>query len=394
MKSGRRTKQSPFKLEIEKRYGLDVRSLAVFRIGLALALLTDLIARSGDLTADYTNVDILPGPVEVNEFLKLGDWSAHLISGHGLVQGLLFGLAALIALAMLVGYHTRLAVIASWLLLVSLQNRHPGLIFAADDVLRAIMFWAMFLPLGACYSVDSALNTLPQPLPLRVFSGATVALMAQQGLIYLFPAVFKTASTIGWPEGSAIYDSLSSAPDVAQLGRWLLETPILLSLLTLITLAVEWASPLFLFIPIRTDFFRNCAIISFILLHLGSGLSLNLGLLPSLSIVTWLVYIPTSMWERWTKRLYGPQQAGLTLYYDADCGFCKKVVHLLRTFLLLPDTPLFTAQSVPSICADMEAQNSWVVVDWRRRRHYELPPVARPQMVSDASLPKLASNRP
>ena len=376
MKSGWRMKQSPFTLGLENRYGLDVRSLAVFRISLALVILADLITRSGNLIAPDIDVGVRPGPVVVNEFLKLGNWSLHLISGHVLVQGLLFGLAALSALAMLIGYHTRLAVMASFVLLVSLQNRDPGLIFAADDVLRAMMFWAIFLPLGACYSIDSALNTATKPLPLRVFSGAAVALMVQQSLIYLFPAVFKTASTIAWPEGSAVYASLRYAPDVTQLGRWLLDAPALLSLLTLITVAACWVGPLFLFIPMRTDVFRNCAIISFLLLHLVSGLTLNLGLLPGLSIVTWLVYIPTSVWERWKKRLYGPQQAGLTVYYDADCGFCKKVVHLLRTFLLLPNTPLFTAQSDPSICANMEAKNSWVVVDWRRHRHFKFEAIA------------------
>lgn len=65
------------------------------------------------------------------------------------------------------------------------------------------------------------------------------------------------------------------------------------------------------------------------------------------------------------------ERQGLRIYYDADCGFCKKVVYLLRTFLILPGTPLNTAQTDESIYADMQDKNSWVVVDWQGNRHFK-----------------------
>ncbi|MEA5462319.1 DCC1-like thiol-disulfide oxidoreductase family protein [Leptothoe sp. PORK10 BA2] len=358
---------------LEKRYGLDLRSLALLRMGLALVILADLFTRMGDLIPHYTDVGVLPRQAAA-ELLPDGYWSLHLISGHPWVQAGLFAIAIAIALALLVGYKTRLATIASWAMLVSLHNRNPVLIFAADDVLRAVMFWAMFLPLGAQYSIDSALNSAR--LPKRFFGVATIALMVQQCYIYMFSAFFKTTSSTWWPEGSAVYYSLSFDQYVTPLGAWLLNLGALLPIFTLFTLVLEWVGPLFLFVPIRTDLFRNLAIVTFILLHLGFGLTLNLGIFPVLSVVTWLAFIPTSTWEGWTKRFYGREQDGLVIYYDADCGFCKKVVHLIRTLVLLPATPLRTTQSDPDIYAAMERYNSWVVVDWQGQQHYKFEAIA------------------
>ncbi|NEP63120.1 MAG: hypothetical protein F6K31_40475 [Symploca sp. SIO2G7] len=358
---------------LEKRYGLDLRSLALLRVGLALVILADLLTRTEDLAAHYTDAGVLPRQAAIN-ILPDGYWSFHLISGQPWGQSLLFLVAMTLALALLVGYHTRLITIASWVMIVSLHNRNPIVLFAADDILRAAMFWAMFLPLGAKYSIDSALNTASQRLPDRFFGAATIALMVQQ---CYFPMlfVFLKASSPNWWTGSSAYP-LSFEQHIAPVEAWFLNLKSLSPILTFFILVLGWVGPLFLFVPLRTNLFRNSAIVTSILLYLGIGLTLNHGIFSALSIVTWLVFIPTSTWKRWTKRFYGPEQHGLVIYYDADCGFCKKVVHLIRTFLLLPDTPLCIAQSDPDIFAAMEHHNSWVVVDWQGHYHYKFEAIA------------------
>ncbi|MEO1791826.1 MAG: DCC1-like thiol-disulfide oxidoreductase family protein [Cyanobacteria bacterium J06629_19] len=363
------------------RYSLDVRSLALLRIGLALVILADLFTRAGDLAAHYSDGGVLPRAVLNDGILKTGYWSIHTLSGSVVFQGLLFLVAGLAAIAMLIGYHSRVAVIVSWVLLISMHNRNPLLIFAADDVLRAVMFWAMFLPLGAAYSVDRAMNTATRPMPLKFFSGATVALMVQQCFVYIFSAVFKTTNAAWWPDGSAVYYSLSYDQYVTALGHFLLNLGPLLTVFTLVTLVLEWIGPLLIWSPIKNDFCRMVAVVMFISLHAGFGLTLNLGIFPFLSIFTWLAFIPTSFWESQSKRVYGleqkgPERTGLKIYYDADCGFCKKVVYLIRMLLLLPHTPLATAQSIPEINEAMEAQNSWVIVDWKGNHYYRFEGIA------------------
>lgn len=359
---------------IDDVFGLDLRSLAAFRIGIALVLLTDLGIRFGDYIAHYTDAGVMPRTL-LQDISKPWHWSLHALSGEPNFQVLLFGLAAVMALLMLVGYRTRIATIASWVLLISLHNRNPALIFAADDVLRALMFWAMFLPLGASYSIESALNTATRKLPERVVSGATFALICQQCFIYIFSAAFKTKSPV-WVDGSAVYYSLSFDQYVTPFGHFLLNFPPLLTVFTYVTLVLEWVGPLLLFIPFRNNFFRMCAVITFILLHAGFGLTLNLGIFPFLSIFSWLAFLPSSFWNALHKRIETPERQGLTIYFDADCGFCKKVVHLLRTILILPGTPLLMAQEYPDIHTDMQTYNSWVVEDWRGNRHFKFEGIA------------------
>jgi hypothetical protein len=354
--------------------GLDLRSLAAFRIGISLILLTDLGIRFGDYIAHYTDAGVVPRAL-LKDISKPWHWSLHALSGEPTYQAVLFAIAAVMALLMLVGYRTRIATIASWVLLISLHNRNPALIFAADDVLRALMFWAMFLPLGASYSIESSLNTATRKLPERVVSGATFALMCQQCFIYIFSAAFKSKSPI-WGDGSAVYYSLSFDQYVTPLGHFLLNFSPLLTLFTHVTLVLEWVGPLLLFIPFRNNFFRMCAVITFILLHAGFGLTLNLGIFPFLSIFSWLAFLPSSFWNGLHKRLQTPERQGLTIYFDADCGFCKKVVHLLRTILILPGTPLLMAQEYPDIHTDMQTYNSWVVEDWQGNRHFKFEGIA------------------
>src|SRR5437868_4365435 len=89
-------------------WSLDLRSLAVFRIGLALVILFDLIIRASDLEAFYTDFGILPRAPYLQNFADQWFVSIHLMSGTFLIQAFLFLLAAIFTFLMLVGYRTRL----------------------------------------------------------------------------------------------------------------------------------------------------------------------------------------------------------------------------------------------------------------------------------------------
>lgn len=322
----------------ERRYGLDLRSLALFRLGLALVILGDLWGRLGHLLAYYTDQGILPRSLLAELWLP-GYWSIHALGGAIWWQGVCFAIATLSALLMLIGYRTRWATVVAWIMLVSLHNRNPLVIAGADDMLRAMLFWAMFLPLGSCYSVDQALNMSSTPQPKRIFTGATLGLMAQLCYIYLASALFLMV-------GSSEYSGGSIVAILACVGALLL-----------------WS-------PIKTDVCRLLALALLIGLHVSSALTSSLGLV--LGSFAWLVFLPSSIWDCWAGRVFTPKQLGLKIYYDAECGFCKKIVHLLRTFLVLPRrVPLQIAQSDPVIQTAMETQNSWVIVDWQGNHHYK-----------------------
>ncbi len=363
--------------KLEEIFGLDLRSLALFRIGLALVLISDLIIRFGDARALYSNEGVLSRVALIEGILDPWYWSINFISGQPFVQQLLFLTAIFIAVLMLIGYRTRLAIIASWAMIISIHNRNSALVFAGDDMLRAILFWSMFLPLGACYSIDSALNTSSKPLPKKFLSFATVALIVQLCFIYMLSAWFKHQSPLWSQEGSAVYYALSFDQYATGFGQFLLGFPMwLLKPMNFGALWFEWLGALLLFIPFRTSFFRCVAIASFILLHVSFGLSFTIGIFPALCIAVWLAFIPSSIWEWLLKRTYSSERKGLKIYYDAECGFCKKVVHFIRTFLILPGTPLTIAQDDESIYADMQTYNSWVIVDWQEKRRFKWEGIA------------------
>ena len=110
---------------LRRPFVLDLRALALLRMGTAAVILIDLAIRSTDLEAHYSNLGVLPVAAMMEHAWTPYQFSLHASSGLWQVQAVLFGLAAVTAGALLFGYHTRLATLVSWVLLVSLQNRNP-----------------------------------------------------------------------------------------------------------------------------------------------------------------------------------------------------------------------------------------------------------------------------
>jgi hypothetical protein len=276
---------------------LDLRSLAVFRIGLGLLLLADLAVRAGDMGAHYTDQGVLPR----EEMSGSAATSLHLLHGSLWFEACLFGVAALFALALVVGFYSRVASFASCFLLVSLHGRNPLVLDGGDVLLRALLFWGMFLPLGARFSLDALRRGGLGPPP-RLASVATAALTLQVCFVYWFSALLKTDPS--WrTEGTAIYYALSIDQFATRLGRHLLDYPDLLRALTFATLWMEALGPALLFVPWARGPVRLFAVASFLLFHLvGLNLALELGHFPYVCAVAWLALLPSEFWDRLGRR--------------------------------------------------------------------------------------------
>lgn len=275
-------------------FSLDLRSLAVFRVGLGLVLLVDLGIRATCLRAHYTDFGILPRSA-MPESLSV---SLHALSGSAWLQQVLFIVAALFALALLVGYHTRLATVISWALLFSLHVRNPIILQGGDILLRLLLFWGMFLPLGARWSMDSRAHPSATRPPNRVVSAASAALMLQLCFMYWFSAALKTDPS--WrSEGTAVYYALSVEQLSTRQGLALLGYPQLLKFLTFATLMIEGLGPFLLFVPRFQGPIRTGVVLFFILFHqLGLGLFLVLGPFSYICTVAWLALLPAWFWDK------------------------------------------------------------------------------------------------
>ena len=282
--------------KVAELFSADLRSLAVYRVVLALLALADLVGRATDLTAHYTDSGVLPRIALLREIPSRASFSLHLMSGDGFVQGTLLLVAGLAALALLAGLRTRLMTVIVWVCLISIDTRNPLILNAGDVLLRMLFFWAMFLPLGACWSLDRIAVTAPRQLSMRFFSFATVGLFLQIAFVYWFTVVLK--SGLEWrSDGTALYYALSIDHFVTPLGVWLYQFPVLLRIMTFGVVWFEAIGPFLLFSPIFTGPVRTGAVLAFMGLHLGIGLSMSIGAFPWISALAMVCFLPAWFWD-------------------------------------------------------------------------------------------------
>jgi hypothetical protein len=282
---------------IQRLAGIDLRSLAAFRIGLGVVLLWDLVTSLSGAGALYSEAGTMP--LVVAEQLRESPWivSLHSLSGATAWQVALISLQIIAAVCLLVGWRTQLAVAVSWALLCSLQARNPVVLHGGDVVLRMLLFWSLFLPLGARWSVDAAQGRRSCFAGEgRAFVVASLALLFQTAMIYWFTAALKWGNE--WTrDGTAIYYALSVDQFVKTPGLWLLQFPQICHGLTFGVWWLEILGPFAAFIPWRTAWWRVAVVGAFWMLHLGFALCMRLGPFPVTMMVAWLPFLPAEFWD-------------------------------------------------------------------------------------------------
>lgn len=277
-------------------FTIDLRSLALLRVGLAVSVLADVGTRALDLVSLYTDRGVLPRDLLLEiqgreVYLSVHYWA----SAHPWLQGGLFAFTAAAAVALLVGWRTRAATLVCWYLVASVQVRLPFGYFGGDTILRMLLFWALFVPLAARFSLDAARGRV-QPRPDRYVSGASAALLLQVGLIYWITGIRKSGEL--WWSGQAVFYALQLDEWATPLGVRLRPETSLLEWLTYGTLGIELLGPFVAFVPFWNGAFRLAAVASFWAFHAGLAACMSIGLFPLISMVAWLPFVPTLVWER------------------------------------------------------------------------------------------------
>lgn len=286
-------------------FELDLRSLAVFRILLGIVLFVDLLERSTTLPQFYTDDGLFPRSIAG---YALHDWriSIHMANGEGLFQGFLFVLAACAALSLAVGYRTRLATLISLVLLVSLHNRNPFVLYGADTMLRAMLFWAMFLPLGHAWSIDACekhkgMGDLPVSTH-RFDSIGTACYTVQLAIVYLFSAALKT-DPIWREDHTAVEYALRLRQLGTPLGLYLADYGFFTTLASRGTLILEGVIPWFMFVPVLCRYLRLPIVLLFLGFHIGLAATMAIGLFPYVAMVAWTALIPGCVWNWFGSRM-------------------------------------------------------------------------------------------
>jgi hypothetical protein len=281
---------------LRRRSAVDPRALAAFRIGLGAVLLLDLGLRARSLETFYTDAGAVPRSVLFEVGPAYSRFSLHALSGAAWFQAVLFALAGVAALSLAVGYRSRVAAVASLVLLGSLQARNPLVLNGGDTLLLFLVLWSAFLPLGARWSVDSVRG---QARDVATVAGvAPAALLSKVVVVYCVNVALKLQGE-SWLRGEAVRYVFGLDQFTVLLGDVLPASPGLLRVLDAGWIALLLASPLLLVLTGRA---RTAVAAAFAAGHLGMAATMRLGVFPLVSLVALVPFVHSGAWTvfcRW-----------------------------------------------------------------------------------------------
>jgi hypothetical protein len=269
----------------------DLAPVAVFRIALGLLSFNWFWQLYPNLTQFYTDEGIFPRSSQLFFFPRhftllnaAGEWW----------QVAVFWLAALaLAIALMVGFHSRAAAMLTFVMLGSFSLRDPLIGDASDQVFRASAFWLAFTGAGDRYSIDAWLRArCGDPVSGRGWALPVRILELQFAWIYAATGLEKMGGGL-WRDGFAVFYSLQlqhtfARPWAAALARNIELT----RLATQLTVIVELAFLPLAFLPYVRRFGRIVAVFTAAGLHLSILLLMNVGNFPFIMLAGLILFLP------------------------------------------------------------------------------------------------------
>ncbi len=349
---------------IERVFSIDLRTLALFRALLGAVTFVDLCNRALELRTFYTDLGVMPRDwmLQFNGLWRISLYSAN---GETWFVSLLFAVEMLAALALMLGYRARVAAVLLFVLHGSLLNRDQMVLLGADILIECLLFWSMFLPVAARWSIDATLSER-KPAPANPhLSWASAGLLLQVMSVYFFSALLK--SGVEWRNGTAVDYALQIDGYATPIGVWLRGFYPLTQVLTYFVWWLEMLGPILVLSPLFNRPLRFTTMLLLMAMHIGFLFCLSLGPFPFVSLTSLTTLIGGWAWDaldRRTQRSEAKQGAQpLRIFYDRDCGFCLKSCLLMQTFLILPRVQIAPAQDNARAKALLEANYSWVIID-------------------------------
>lgn len=312
--------------------------LGCFRIVLGLLILAHLALLLPDLEVWFGQDAVLSR--ETAKTVSGGrGWSLFDVLPSASAAGVVFWGCALGSAGMVVGLFSRASAVLAFVTLVSLHHRNPLILNSGDAFLRLCCFFIMFSPLGAACSLDRLIaiargkaGAAPPAAP----PWAWRMIQFQLAFVYLHTFFWKVRGS-DWLDGSALYYSSRLADFWRFPVPYVFEHLWTIKLLTWGTLAVELALGLFLWVRE----WRPWILLSGVLLHLGIGYSMNIPLFAPTMLSAYILFLNMDSARRCRdafaaklKRWF-PRRTPLAVFYDGNCSFCLRAVHICSTLDLL-----------------------------------------------------------
>jgi hypothetical protein len=271
----------------------DVAPVALFRILFGFLLFNWFWQLFPNLVAFFTDEGILPRHEAA--LLEPDRLSLLNLSGDWWLVAIVWSASCVVALALALGWHTRVMCLLAFLLVSTFSWRDPLILDGSDLVFRFVPLWLAFTSAGDRWSLDARRRSEGHAvrgwaLPIRI-------LELQIGWIYLATGLEKLGG-IDWMAGTAAYYALQLEHTFAR--PWapaVAVDPALSHLISWYTLAVELAFLPLVMIPARLT--RVIAVVAAAAMHVGILLLMNVGNFPLVMIATCVLFVPAE----WIHRL-------------------------------------------------------------------------------------------
>jgi hypothetical protein len=207
-------------------------------------------------------------------------------------RALLIGwtLLLLSAIAMTVGWHSRITAVIVFVLIMSFYRRAAYIFNAGDAIITIVALILALSCCGAALSLDQRRRTgsfwsaqTLAPWPIRL-------LQVQLSLIYLVSVQAKLSGGKSWADGSAVFYAWRTD------GRWaLLPTPEWLSANAILVNALTWGTlviELAIAVLVWNRRWRFWVLAAGVVMHVAMMLNMNVGFFSVAMFVLYLAFVP------------------------------------------------------------------------------------------------------
>lgn len=272
-------------------FGLDLRSIAFFRIALGLNIILNLLQyRLFNISAFYGRDAIVP--IE------------HIQSFYGENFSLLFsienetGILIYFLVTLLLAILYTLGIKSRWLswplllLFAGIVNRNPMVVHGVEFLIEVSLFWGIFLPLDNSYSLAPDRQTHPNEIRGLLTRG----ILFQIALVYFTSFITKTGDL--WTSGLAVYSLTADLTHGNFLAPILANLPGVSKFLTYFSLVIELALPFLIFSPILSRKARTLAAFLIVFLHFGLASTIYVGPFHFITFCFAILLLPDSFWNK------------------------------------------------------------------------------------------------
>jgi vitamin K-dependent gamma-carboxylase-like protein len=216
------------------------------------------------------------------------------LSGDPWLAAVIWLVACAAAVALTLGWHTRVASLLAFALVSTFSWRDPLILDGSDFVFRVAPLWLAFTAAGSRWSLDArrdarAAQGRAWAFPIRI-------LELQIAWIYLATGLEKLGG-VDWTAGTAAYYALQLEHTFARPWAHAVATdPVLSHLISWYTLALELAFLPLAMIPVAVT--RGLAAAGAAAMQIGIVLLMNVGNFPLLMLAACVLFAPPTLVDR------------------------------------------------------------------------------------------------